>query len=67
MNTYGVTMVKDGITYNFHVPTKILARNLVIGMQGVISYKFTEQTHTGTSVEYREMPREEEIAMFSIR
>lgn len=60
-------MTVEGIQYNFHVPTKILARNLIIGVQNVTSYSMVEQTHTGTSVEFREMTKAEMEDIFLVR
>ena len=55
MKTYGIRITAGGVQYFFHVDTKEKVRELFTGSHSITEFAVTEETHTGTATDYREM------------
>jgi hypothetical protein len=64
MNTYAVAIAVDNCSYNFHVPSKDAVYDLIASVSGSIQrLAVWEETHVGTDTSFREMSREEIVAI----
>jgi hypothetical protein len=55
MKTYGISLVANGVEYNFHVDNTAKVRELFEGCNRVTRFDVVEQTHEGLHTEYRTM------------